>query len=1685
MAKDEKEMESVGQQIAFKLSVVQERIREFIGFDDLLTRFKIIYSLFEDNLSMPKLEKHFENNFFRFGPLDERDPFSPLVVRNAGGKITNFGQYESWSKHYKYVDDHLSEDDLGMDVHDIVDALEEVMKINGLPIKILPIIMLIFFRKVTKDEYEMIYESILEGSELMRFPINTDEADSLVRKKVTTLQLRDYYMENELDNVFFSVFGTDNIGIDTRFVDVIFKKGDLKTTLKEMRQDYVETRGKEPMNCLESCLFRTLTFLGRYNPQWETVFVEIIPTTTNASTESIFNANGLSYIPAPPWFEELIVTTLAKHNGAMSVAALLRNIELFISEMYSEDREVFLFACDLLRCWSFQKHNDLISFYPSAAIEKNDEGQLMWRENILPPLMKTESKSALKRECASSFPDLISLENALECPIELEAIMYDDEKHGDLFMIGFAYNCCGGDVGESLGESFRVERNRSILAGAKSNKHNSEIKVVETYFKNRKKLWEHSYPKNQIIKYVLNELKNEYNPWKRLNDRDLNIHVIDEKRNEASFCVCRYRFPTREFVFNHYTKHHVIHKGKIGHVEMAIQNIYDLKTYKTANGVVTGSTPNKRKLVGYLDEREFLRMRGILDRDNKVDKQFLESTTDASILNGIVDALLIILVHNDSISPKYLAHINREVGYELDHVINFTKDAAESTVIDTLRDAEASIGNLCYNLWRSSNMKVMKTMASKETKLVLEELIISFMKTLVISSELEALTSNLQETASKAMLLKQGIINKLSPRYIEASKRLFPKYADQSFLPTQDVHILMDSVDVLGSMWNFGNMMKYDAVQVEKSVNQTFSAVFEEDNTNKKKKQQQHEQQQLKKKRTRDDDHDDKKKDDSLFQGKKMKKVINTGAVHPDSRVLVQQALHTGEEKKEEDMDVGESMSRELTMKNKFVQISKKDLEEFDIKKEALIAMFKRGFKESANYLLKMKNLHELLFDENGPIGIIPVIPLPSIAAWEDRERATEVTQLDICNKRQLQYSSGELSPVTAVFVAFIYRFVENKILSRKKSIQVEELIDLLKNEKAFCKSIVAALSCYFDINKSCKTALEYYLIDRIGNVVSDVCSQVDQVDGEVLNPASAVMMTALILFHKAAELMCSFSNELRYASLVFGPGVRSMEQIVVDHQEIIKKEDALKAYDFLDANSNTLLEDEPKRKLADIFEEEAKECAILAKNYQSSFKLLPTEKYDDLMQNVLVSDQVVVADERSVDIDSVLFRLKKTEGYGKEQKEEEEEEKEEERELAIIPMNEDNFRLFKEKMQKSSDKRPKVLINRPLQVANEQGAIDINTSNRTWRDCKCVFCKRSIGNVSSGVVMTCGLSRQLFSSKSCTEFENFMKESMTFDGHAYLKNAMITRMESLREIVNAESESDAETEEIVSIKHLLEEARNQEDGRLSYGNHAAHPACLYRSLVCFIVNENENVLRCPKCGAIIATDRWRILGKNVLRKRYKTLALMKSDEMLSLSSFKKIKWDGNCKYLIKISDKIQKCNPTQIMFTECHTSSNRVDGSKEFTPYEYINSVASVSTPLYMLLYKGKTCSEGEKKGKESETEFGFNRENWSRNRRGQTAAFMAFVADISAKLCDDQFIGLSGHLPSDKYADDKALVIKNSTELLGVENDSQTITCSFTAFDFADHSKLKQVRAIKGLDGEEIPLTLLFQNLMKPDNI
>ena len=48
--------------------------------------------------------------------------------------------------------------------------------------------------------------------------------------------------------------------------------------------------------------------------------------------------------------------------------------------------------------------------------------------------------------------------------------------------------------------------------------------------------------------------------------------------------------------------------------------------------------------------------------------------------------------------------------------------------------------------------------------------------------------------------------------------------------------------------------------------------------------------------------------------------------------------------------------------------------------------------------------------------------------------------------------------------------FVEDKILAVKKTIQVEQLIDLLKNEEAFCKSIVAALSCYFDINKACNT---------------------------------------------------------------------------------------------------------------------------------------------------------------------------------------------------------------------------------------------------------------------------------------------------------------------------------------------------------------------------------------------------------------------------------------------------------------------------------------------------------------------------------------------------------------------------------------------------------------------------------------
>ena len=1661
MSENENDMQSVGQKIALRLYEVQERIREFSGSDDLLIRFKIIYSLFEDSLSLPKLEKHFENNFFRFGPFDERDPFSPLVVRGAGGRIVDFGSYDLWSRHYKYVDDHLLEDDvLSMTVEDIVDALEDVMEMNGLSIKILPIIMLLFFRKVSKSEYETICESILESGEMLRFPLNANEADTLAKKRVTSVALKDYYAERKLDDVFFSVFGTENVGTDARFVDVIFKKGDLKTTLEELRQEYVEMRGKEPTTCLESCLFRTLTFLARYNPQWETVFVEIVPTKTSVSSESIFNASGLSYIPAPPWFEELIVTTLAKHNGVMSVSALLRNIEISLSEMVSEDRQDFLFACDLLRCWSFQRHSNMISFYPSAFIEKNDEGRLMWRENILPPLMNTESRSALKRACSSSFPDLISLENALECPIENESSMYDDEHHGDLFMIGFSYNCCGGDVGEILSENFRVERNRSMLATAKPDKHDSEIKVVETYFKNRKKKWEQSYPKEEIKRHVLKQLKTDYNPWKRPNDRDLNIVVVEEKKSDSSFCVCRYRFPTQEFVFDHYTKHHVVHKGKVGHVEIAVKSIYDLMTYKTANGVVAGTTPNKRKLVGYLDEKDFLRKQGILDRDDKVDKNFLTGISDASVLNGIVDALLILLVHNDSISPKYLAHINREVDFELDTVINFTKNADENTVINTLRDAEASIGNLCYNLWKSNNMKVLKTMASEETKLVLEELIIGYMKTLVISSELEALTSNLQETASKAMLVKEGFINGLSPRYIEASKRLFPKYADQSFLPTQDVHILMDSADILGSMHNFGNLMKYDAPEVSKTINQTFNAVSE----NNKKKQQQ----QKKKKRIRNES--DAVQNSETPDEKRVKKMVDTGAVHSDRRVLVQQALDAGDKKMEQEGLACESK------KDKFlVKIFKKDLEQIELKEETLSAMFKRGIKESVKYLLRMKNMTKMLFDENGPIGIIPVIPLPSIAAWEDRERATEYSQLDICNKRRLQYSSGELSPVTSVFVAFVYRFVEEKILSLQKSIQVEQLIDMLKNEPAFCKSIVAALSCYFDINKSCNAALVHHLTELIGKVLSDTCSQVD---GEALDPASAVMVTALTLFHKAAELMCSFSNELRNSSLVFGPGVRSMEQIVVDEET---KEDAIKTSDFLAANLNTTLGDEPKRTLADVFEEEDKECAILAKNYQTSFKTLPTGNKDDVVQNVLASDKVVVADER-VETDSVLFRLKKSEGYG-----EEEESGGATENLAIIPMNEDNFRLFKDKMRNSKDKKPSALINRPLQVANEQGAIDINTSNRTWQDCKCVFCTRPIGNVSSGVVMTCGLSCQLFHSKSSTDFEAFVNQSVAAEGNLHLENSMIARMEGIRDIVDVDLDSktaDTETEQAVRIKHLLAELRNQDEGRLSYGNHAAHPACLYRKLLLYVLHGGKS-LRCPKCFAVIANEKWRVLGRKVFQKRYETLARMKSDEMLSIANFKKIKWNGNCKYLVSISGKIQECNPTQTMFTECHTSCHRVGGSDKLTPYDYINSVASICTPLYVLLYKGRACSEV-RGGEETETDFGFNRENWSRNRKGQTAAFMAFVADFSAKLCDEQYIGLSGHLPCDKYAEDKAMIIKNSAELLGVENDSSMITCSFTASDFGDHSKLKQVRTVKAKDGEElIPLTLLFQNLMKSVDI
>ena len=492
------ESNSLGEKIVSKLIAIQERFREFSGSNDLLTRFKIIYSFFGDTISMLKLEKHFENEFFRLGPLDERDPFSTLVVRGTGGKIINFGYYDSWSRYYNYVNsDNLSGDSDAKNVNlqKIVDVLEEVIEIYGLSMSILPIIMLLFFRKVTKSEYEIVRKSILSDVELMRFPVDWDEAEFLVNRRVTSLQLKDYYTKIELDNDFFSVFGINDIGRDDKFVDIVFRKGHLTETLEEMRQDYVETRGKEPMTCSESCLFKTLSFLGRFNSQWETIFVEIVPMKTSASSESIFNASSLAYIPAPPWLEELIVETLAKHNGALSVSALLRSVEIAISQAYSENREDFLFACDLVRLWSFQKRSKMISFYPSAATEKNDEGRLMWRENVLPPLMKTDARSALKRGSSSSFPTLISLENAFKCPIERLTEMYDDENHGSLFMIGFCFNCCGGDVGESLSESFKVERNRSILA-TKPNKHDSEIKTVEMYFKNRRKKWEQSYPKN-------------------------------------------------------------------------------------------------------------------------------------------------------------------------------------------------------------------------------------------------------------------------------------------------------------------------------------------------------------------------------------------------------------------------------------------------------------------------------------------------------------------------------------------------------------------------------------------------------------------------------------------------------------------------------------------------------------------------------------------------------------------------------------------------------------------------------------------------------------------------------------------------------------------------------------------------------------------------------------------------------------------------------------------------------------------------------------------------------------------------------------------------------------------------------------------------------------------------------------
>ena len=1150
----------------------------------------------------------------------------------------------------------------------------------------------------------------------------------------------------------------------------------------------------------------------------------------------------------------------------------------------------------------------------------------------------------------------------------------------------------------------------------------------------------------------MQELKTDYNPWRRDNERELNVVVVEEKKTDSSFCVCRYRFPTPDFVFDHYTRHHVVQDDKVDRVEAAIKRIYDLDAYKTVNGVVLGTTPSKRRMVGYFDEKEFLRKHKILDRDDKVDKNFIENISDASVLNGIVDALLIILVHNDSISPKYLAHIAREVNFELDNVVNFTKGVGEKELIDKLRDAEMSIGNLCYNLWKSSNMKVVKTMASEETKMVLEELIIGYMRALAILSELTALTTTLDETASKAMLIKEGVIGGLSPRYIEASKRLFSKYADQSYLPSQDVHMLMDSADVFKSVLHVGDNLKYDTAEIRRAVNQTFDTISKQKPTHRLEKSQQ------KKKRSRNES--DAVQMEAPVE-KKAKQVLNTGAVHSDKRVIVQQALDSGDV---EGGGGGNEKQTEEKIKDKFVQVSKKEMEQFEVNKEVLSAMFKKGLKESMEYLAKMKGMKEKLFDEEGSIGIIPVIPLPSIAAWEDRERATEFSQLDICNKRQLQYSSGELSLVTSVFVAFVYRFIEKKILAPKESsISVEKLIDVLKDDHAFCKSIVVALGCYFDINKSCNAALIRHLSDLIPKVVANVCNEVD---GIAIEPASAVMMTALALFHQAAELMCSFSNELRHSSLVFGPGVRSMEQITFEETT----EDAIKTSDFLAANVNTTLGDESKRTLADVFKEEAKECAILAKNYQKSFKTLATGKTDDdvVVQNVLAFDNVAVADE-GVEADSVLFRLKKSEGYGDEEVSEDT--------TTVVPMDEDNFRLFREKMQNSKDKKPTMLIKRPLQVANEKGAIDINTSNRTWRDCKCVFCRRVIGNGSSGVVMTCGLSAQLMFSQNFTEFEKCVNDALVADCSLHLENAMTARNEGIDDMAISDKVSDSEVldQQIIRMKHLLTELKDRDDTRLSYGNHAAHPACLYRKLLLYVVHGGKP-LRCPKCLAIIANEKWRALGRKIFQKRYETLALMEPDEMQSLVNFKKVKWDKNFDYFVNISEEIKKCDPTQTMFIECHTSYNRVSG----TVYEYINSVASVCTPLYMLLYKGKACSERRRGGPKSA--FGFNRENWSKNLKGQTAAFMAFVSDYSAKLCDDQYIGLSGHLPTDEKAEDKATVIKNSFELLGAENDSDKITCSFTASDFSNPSKLKQVRTVRGEDGEEtIPLTLLFQDLMK----